>query len=93
MSGLPEVRARARRHTLDLPPERFEAIRAGTLSFLLVPDGPGYEAGDVLDIREGVSGEGLAAGVTYVTSAGNPCALSPDGLAPGWCILSLAPGA
>ncbi len=76
-----------REHAVELPRDRFEAVRAGTLSFLLLPDAPDYRANDVLILRDG--DREVRRTVTYVTSSGNPCALSPDGLAPGWSILSI----
>ena len=79
-----------RTHLFDCTPEALAAIAEGRLRHDLrpVPAG-GIDAGDAVRYRS--ADAEIRATVTYVTSAGNPCALSPDGLDPGHCIISLAP--
>lgn len=71
---------------------------AGRKQHDLRKDGdPRFAVGDILRLCElasdgtSHSGRNLDLKITYITSAGNPCALSPDGLREDYCILSLAP--
>jgi hypothetical protein len=85
-------------HEVDCDPQTFEDTLTGKKQHDLRKDGdPRFVVGDILRLREialdgtGLSGRSLDLEITYITSAGNPCALSPDGLTEDYCILSLAP--
>jgi hypothetical protein len=70
--------------------ERIAAIAGGGLRHAIVEDR--FAPGDVLRLvpdAHPAGGAELLVRITYVTSADRPCALSPEGLAPGYAIVSL----
>lgn len=90
MTRSPEI------HEADCDHQTFQDALEGRKQHDLRKDGdPAFAVGDILRFREfdpeqeRHSGRTLDMKITYITSAGNPCALSPDGLAENFCILSL----
>lgn len=75
---------------LALPHAEFEAVRAGAKQFVLHKGDGDPRAGGRFELADAQTDERLSVDITYVTSAGNPCALSPDGLTPGFSICSIA---
>jgi Domain of unknown function (DUF3850) len=83
-------------HKVKSWPEFFEAILSGhkTHEVRRMTDRD-YQVGDTLRLLEFDPGKGqytgreLAVGITFVTSANSPCALSDSCLHPDYCILSV----
>lgn len=64
-------------------------LKSGKLQHRLCQHyGYGYQVGDVLVLMND-GGDDVRLEITYVTSKENQCALSPVGLNPDYCILSL----
>lgn len=78
-------------------PVFFEAVLEGRKLHDLRTDERDYAVGDTLRLREFdpnvqmYSGREAVRRISYITSAGRPCALSGDGLKTGFVILSLHP--
>lgn len=83
-------------HILKSWPPFFTAIVAGERQHELRRDDRGYAVGDVLELREydpaalAFTGRSCAVLVTALTSAEHPCAVSDEGLATGFCIMSIS---
>ena len=75
---------------LRLRHDEFDAVRSGAKQFLLHNGPEKPRKGDRFELIDADTNEALDVGITYVTSAGNPCALSPDGLTAGYSICSIA---
>lgn len=75
---------------MALPHAEFEAVRTGAKQFVLHKGEGDPRAGGSFELADAETDERIAVDITYVTSAGNPCALSPDGLTPGFSICSIA---
>lgn len=93
-----EVVARTSVHELKCWPEFFQAIVAGHKRHdLRRASDRDFQVGDRLRLREfepdtqRYTGCEQLVRVTYVTSAGRPCALSGLALGADFCILSIAP--
>lgn len=87
----------ARTHKLKCWPEFFGAVLAGAKRHELRLNDRGFAVGDTLTLREydpasaTYSGRECDVRVSWMTSAELPCAISQNGLAPGYCILSIEP--
>lgn len=85
-------------HVLDSPADQFRAVLSGDKRHKVRRRGnPDFRVGDLLLLREtggtgsGLTGREALVRITYLTSAENQCALSPEGLDPDWSILSIEP--
>jgi hypothetical protein len=84
-------------HELKCWPQFFEAIIAGEKTCELRRNDRNYQVGDVLRLREWdpfrehYTGRHYKVRVTHIISAEQACALSPEALAPGFCIMSVSP--
>ena len=85
-------------HVIDSPADQFRAVLSGDKRHEVRRRGtPDFRVGDLLLLRETDGAGGVRIGrealvrITYLTSAENQCALSPEGLDPDWSILSIEP--
>lgn len=83
-------------HKLKSWPEFFEAILEGRKRHeIRRRDDRDFRVGNILLLQEfnpnlnEYTGREIKVEVTYITSADNPCALSPDALKASYCILSI----
>lgn len=82
-------------HQLRSSPQFFQAILEGRKRHELRRADKHFSVGDVLELTEHDPQTRVPTGrcarviVTYITSEDEPCALSPEALAPGFCILSI----
>jgi hypothetical protein len=98
-SALPEGTDSPRAvHDLKCWPQFFEAIMAGRKRHDLRRTDRNFRVNDILRLREfdpdlqKYTGREQMVRVTYITSTGDACALSPEALHQDFCILSIAPG-
>ncbi len=83
-------------HVLKSWPKQFEAALSGAKRHELRNADRNFEVGDHIQLREydpetkKYSGRNLFAAILYITDVNNQCALSPEGLNSGYCILSIA---
>jgi hypothetical protein len=85
-------------HELKCWPKFFEPISAGLKRHdLRRSKDRDFRVGDRLLLREfdpdcaAYTGRSQMVEITFITSAGEPCALSEEALNPDFCILSIAP--
>jgi hypothetical protein len=83
-------------HRLKCWPEFYDPIARGLKTHdLRRADDRAFSVGDRILLEEfdpetgDYTGRSLTVGVTYITSADLPCALSQDALHPNFCILSI----
>lgn len=84
-------------HRLKIWPKFFVHVLDGSKVHELRRNDRDFHVGDILRLQEycphgqEYSGRETMAEVTYITSSANACALSPIGLDPSYCILSIKP--
>jgi hypothetical protein len=82
-------------HQLRSSPQCFQAIVGGWKKHEFRRTDRHFMVGDILELIEHdprtriPTGRSARVRVTYITSEDQPCALSPEALAPGFCVLSV----
>jgi Domain of unknown function (DUF3850) len=82
-------------HRLRSSPQYFQAILDGRKRHELRRTDRKFKVGDTLELVEHdpstreLTGRSVRVRITYITSEEEPCALSPEALALGFCLLSV----
>lgn len=85
----------SRVHRLRSSPQYFQAILDGRKRHELRRTDREFNVGDILELVEHdlstreLTGRSVRVRITYITSEEEPCALSAEALAPGFCLLSV----
>jgi hypothetical protein len=95
MIGFWTIRARSATHVLKTRPSQFNAMLEHGKGHDLRRDDRDFRVGDRVlfyehdDNSDLYTGRVLKAKIGYITSTSNPCALSGEALANGFCILTI----